>query len=288
MTTSANCRANNPATCSYHGAVIRMDEAARTGDVNSYLQARFEAEQAKNNRSLKDRLSGEGKEELPPLLNPAEILRNKKAVAARTSTSVKQAQEQDKATRKREDALRARAEFLNRSAAIPTPMEAYALWLSVYESQQTKFAPHLIEQPYNTLRHVDERNTTTPGQLGRPSADLSHESLTWSRWTPTRDGGRVPEGYGSNALDVLILPDMVDVGVNPQNKDGGAGWEFGHSGVFVLERDDTTPSGLRASTNYPNRRIRTFPDVERYRRGRSFRAMQEELAAKGLNRLPQS
>lgn len=37
---SAVCRAKNPAYCPYHGAVMRMEHAERTGNVEVYLEAR--------------------------------------------------------------------------------------------------------------------------------------------------------------------------------------------------------------------------------------------------------
>lgn len=40
MTTTAICKAKDPNLCPYHGAVLRMYEAQKTGDVQAYFEAR--------------------------------------------------------------------------------------------------------------------------------------------------------------------------------------------------------------------------------------------------------
>lgn len=56
------CRAKNPSTCPYHGAVLRAETALKKGDTEGYFTARKEADDQKNHKekiSLKGLLSGE-------------------------------------------------------------------------------------------------------------------------------------------------------------------------------------------------------------------------------------
>lgn len=56
------CRAKNPSTCPYHGAVLRAETALKKGDAEGYLKARKEADDQRNHKekiSLKGLLSGE-------------------------------------------------------------------------------------------------------------------------------------------------------------------------------------------------------------------------------------
>lgn len=56
MSRSAICKAKNPATCPYHGAVIRMHQAAVTGDVQAYFDARTEVQNLENSNLSEDEL----------------------------------------------------------------------------------------------------------------------------------------------------------------------------------------------------------------------------------------
>jgi hypothetical protein len=48
MTTVTKCRAKDPTACPYHGAVNRMTEAIRAGDVSAYITAQQDMEKAKS------------------------------------------------------------------------------------------------------------------------------------------------------------------------------------------------------------------------------------------------
>ena len=54
---SAICKAKDPRTCPYHGAVIRMNEAAVSGDVHEYFEARKLVEEAEKNDWNEDNLN---------------------------------------------------------------------------------------------------------------------------------------------------------------------------------------------------------------------------------------
>ncbi len=52
----APCRAKDPSTCPYHGAVIRMEKAAETLDLDAYFAARQEVETAETNGWVEDQI----------------------------------------------------------------------------------------------------------------------------------------------------------------------------------------------------------------------------------------
>lgn len=65
MATSSDCKAKDPSTCPYHGALKRMEQALEAKDTNAYLKAYGEAQANTNKRSLKSFLKGE--ENRPPV-----------------------------------------------------------------------------------------------------------------------------------------------------------------------------------------------------------------------------
>ena len=59
---TGGCRAKNPSTCPYHGAVLRAETALKKGDTEGYFEARKEADEQKNHKekiSLRNLLLGE-------------------------------------------------------------------------------------------------------------------------------------------------------------------------------------------------------------------------------------
>lgn len=46
---SANCRAKDPKTCPYHGAVLRMYDAQESGDFEAYFMERTKVEELEKN-----------------------------------------------------------------------------------------------------------------------------------------------------------------------------------------------------------------------------------------------
>lgn len=293
MATQSECKARDPKLCRYHGALLVMEEAAKKGDVQKWLLARDEVAAAAKKKKI---FHGEERTvpEMPSsLLNRPEEKeveyiepRHKPPVdddyhvystpGLNNADSYIKSAKRDSKRQKRE-----RAEYLQGSEAVPTPMEAYALWLTVWEDQQGrngKKISHVGDYPYeNKARVFGEDNTVQgDGESIKDGIKLEYNSLGWKRWTPTNGNERIPAGYGSMALDLFIMPDVVPQHLGAATSDHRKGWEFGHTTVYVLERDSTTPSGYRATTNAHS--VTSFKDVEEYRRGRSVKQLVDGLS----------
>ncbi len=52
-TTVRPCEAKNPATCRFHGSLIRMEQALKNGDLSAYAEAKKDFTQAEQEKSLK-------------------------------------------------------------------------------------------------------------------------------------------------------------------------------------------------------------------------------------------
>lgn len=144
------------------------------------------------------------------------------------------------------NSMEERVSFLSASKAIPTPMDVYAIWLELYLRQGGKLA------------RVRDRDYTTHSIVAKDMFSLektdqertfSYEGIGWDRWTPTKNGGQIPENYGSYAMTLLILPEATGQEINPATNDWRTGWEYGHTTVLTIVRDDTTKEGFRAETN---------------------------------------
>lgn len=155
-----------------------------------------------------------------------------------------------------------RREYLENSAAVPTPMEAMALWVAVWEAQTGKRVnkgKHNFSAPTVTILDGTYKGSTMgydyakavniPEEYILHNEELSYDNFAHKDWTPTVGGCLIPEGYGSMALSLFILPDAVDQPLIEARYDWRKGWEWGHTKVYILVRDETTSTGFRAETN---------------------------------------
>lgn len=240
------CQAKDPSTCRYHSALRRLAQAAQNGDATAYLRERALVESMNQNApgSENGPLIGEKHERILSELNDL----FKKDVTEPNRS------------------FKNRTKYLKDAEAVPTPMEVYALWLSVYESQGNKIPESKIPLgAYNSLGNVISDDEELKEKR------ITHKSIAWKRWTPTKGGTPIPPGYGSAHLEILVLSDLVDQPLDKTTNDKRPGWEYGHSIVYVLRHDPSSPSGYRAETN--SSRIKTFSDVEQYRKGKTFSEM---------------
>lgn len=117
-----------------------------------------------------------------------------------------------------------RDDFLNESAAMPTPVELYAVWLDTYRAGSR------------------ERDQNTALSDAGPFDAYKYV-------TPTQDTDEpIPVGHGSRLLNILYVPDVARVGGfttqwGPQ--------DFGHSTVDTLAYDPHADR-LVAATNNPD------------------------------------
>lgn len=225
---SSDCKAKDPRTCRYHGAVLRMEEAYGKQDFAAYVAARNEVDRLKKDPT------------------------NDFFQAGRKSSS-------QFSSRGETRTFQARQEYLENSGAVPTPLEAWALWVAVYQAQGGAVKP--LNANYNQFSRVISKDDA----LKEPG--FSYASLAWSRWTPTRNGVPIPAGYGSAALDLLVLPDVVNQPFTPATDDRRKGWEWGHTRVYTLSYDDN--GVLKAQANSKNI-VYVHEDVEQYKKGKSL------------------
>ena len=180
-------------------------------------------------------------------------------------------------TNKKETAKK--VNFLSSTKSVPTPMEAYALWLSLYEAQGGKVSKNISNTSYGRKDKIFGDNNTLGGQGEEANNDnVSYDDIGWRRWTPTQEGARIPAHYGSSAMELMILPDAVGQDLRPATNDHRDGWEFGHTRVYLIRKDPTSPYGFRAETN--DSYARSYSDVEAYRRGKPINKIIEELGTK--------
>ena len=304
----SGCRAKDPSTCPYHGAAIRANEAEKQGDFEGYFLARSQMMEAekKTNRGLKGILNPETIVPVPSpvmkqptqgrtyLEDKLEAVRTGQPVPVsagrteepspksetKTYLETKLDQEKKNKAKKHDRMFEDRANYLKNSAAVPTPMEAQALWLAVYEAQGGR-----VREPYdfdyNQKAIVFGDNNTMNGPEGErfDPSNIAYEDIAWKRWTPTRGGNPIPEGYGSGSLSLLVLPDAVDQNLSATRKnDNREGWEYGHTKVYILKRDKDAPYGFRAETN--DWKPPTYRDIEAYRKGKSIPELIEALGKK--------
>ena len=290
------CKAKDPTKCPYHGAALRMVAANEAGDLDKYFEARkeFEAAEAKIKRgsflgfSKKEQLipkdsiknvSTAALEEVESAAVRAEhraaaekLVREKERRQANRRNISQSSRSQGPAQRDQ-----AAVDYLKTSQAIPTPLEAYALWLEIYVQQGGKVT-FAFESDYLSKATVLDNGAIISGKEEWTPVE-SYETLAWGNWTPTKSGATIPVNYGSSAMELLVLPDMVDQKLDKTSNDTRSGWEFGHTIVLTLERDSSAPSGFRALTNNPNK-VTTYPDVEKLRKGKSTQELATLLTKK--------
>lgn len=176
-----------------------------------------------------------------------------------------------------------RLSFLKESHAIPTPIEIYAIWIELYARQGGK--TRLVNRNYEKTAHVDERNNSyyVDGEANTP---IAYENLGWRDWCPTQNGGQIPANYGSSAMTLLILPEVTGQSLEPAKDDWRGGWEFGHTKILSVVRDDESITGFRAETN-EQYGVSTYPDVEALRKSMNLEQMLAKYnMRKGTKALP--
>lgn len=152
-----------------------------------------------------------------------------------------------------------RTRFLRDTAAVPTHPVALALWVAVWEAQTGKrvtgFGRSYVRETVTvkdglfagaSMGKDDAAKAGIPASSTTPNEMFSYDNFSWRHWTPTAGGYQIPAGYGSMALDLLILPDMVDQPLTPATTDRRPGWAWGHTNVMVLKKDRRGPGGYSA------------------------------------------
>jgi hypothetical protein len=154
-----------------------------------------------------------------------------------------------------------RFKYLKSTAAVPTPIAAMALWVAVWEAQ-TGEEVHMYRDGSQQLKvtvtaGVLEGATmtyTAAKDAGIEDKDLlmnpnvSYKDLSWRNWTPTRLDVRIPPGHGTNGLSLFMVLGDQTPDLQRATMKHTPGWEWGHTEVFVLGRDE---NGLFAETNAP-------------------------------------
>lgn len=156
-----------------------------------------------------------------------------------------------------------RTKFLEKTESAPASPELYALWLYAYMARGRRVThPRDRNFPQSHIEKGDsitEKALATIGPNGPTFEDrtISHYDQPLV-WTPTKSSDNhktpytIPTGYGANSMKILYLPDLVKISTRATSGDGRPGWEYGHSTLLTLQLDDTSPTGLRATTNLPN------------------------------------
>lgn len=295
----SRCKAKDPKTCPYHGIAIRVNEAEQKGDFNAYYTARKELDRARAKLKITNLLKPVDQredlsEEIPPYRDVLKEIKQKvdvadselKPVPQRLKPPVpKEGKLPSRSEVRSELGRQARTRYLEQSAAVPTPMEAYALWLALYRAQGGIVQENPVGE-YSRTALINEFDTAFRG-AGEPldPQNVDYNSLAWNRYTPTRNGGKMPPLYGSSSLELLLLQDVVqqDLAKGQDLEDGSVdtrkGWEWGHSRVYILKRDPRSPYGFRAETNSPHP-VKTYTDVERFLKGKSLPNIINLLGAK--------
>lgn len=134
-----------------------------------------------------------------------------------------------------------RVSYLEATQAIPVSAKIYAAWLYTYIRGGGK----ITNQSNRTLSTV----TDSPPDLN-PDELYKNTSILWM---PTRSTDRqIPTGYGANAMQLLVIPHIADINLEPSSGDIREGWEYGHGRVNVLKKRRLTRLGFIATTNNPD------------------------------------
>lgn len=181
---------------------------------------------------------------------------------------------------------RNRAAFLRVTNAQPTPVAFYAAWLCAWlKSGGT--VTHPRDYDYASIGTVmagdsviSDPNAAPPFTPKVPPTD-PYKHLGISKWTPTSSTNTpIPTGYGSMALELLIVPQLVTIPTQHTSTDIRDGWEWGHSTVLTLIRQGTT---IIATTNHPDV-VASYPDVDRWIAQQGGRAAVIRQAVMSLQR----
>ena len=160
-----------------------------------------------------------------------------------------------------------RREFLERSGAYPASPDLYALWLYAYLEQGNKIT---YPRDYPFSRGQLEKDEIATQQslvsIGPNGVVFEDKEVSYYDqnvvWVPTKscEGNLIPTGYGSDALTIMYLPDLVNLDTRSTSGSRHPGSEYGHSKLLTLKLDESSPTGLRASTNEPDV-IESYTDI---------------------------
>jgi hypothetical protein len=181
-----------------------------------------------------------------------------------------------------------RLAYLTDTAAVPTPLEAMALWVAVWEGQGgAKVEPydHNYSQPQvtvlegafkgSTMSYDFAKSAGIPDDMLDMSSEVNYASLGQKHWTPTSADVQIPAGYGSLSLTLFMVVDDTTE-LRAATHDSRRGWEWGHTEVFTLSYN-----GKRfvADTNQ-NYTIRMARDVVELARTESINSLAARLLPK--------
>lgn len=312
MTTSNTCRAKDPQKCPYHGALLRLDDAQKKGNLNAYMAAREELvalATKQRQRKIVNLFGNSEKIEVPDMVDAAVFTEPKKPtssspviaptvkdedlpphvqakfaevdrIAAEVEADYYEDEEEKRRREEHQEKMEDRVDFLKHSKAVPTPMEAYALWLSIYKAQGGQVKKEIYGD-YNTSSSVmgEGNKIAHHGGPVDETTKFDYENISWNRWTPTANGGQIPAGYGSLAMQIFIMPDITNQKVRSATDDHRRGWEFGHSEIFILRRDDNDPTGIGLIAETNSTRVKSYYDVEKYIKGKSVSQLMANLTS---------
>ncbi len=173
--------------------------------------------------------------------------------------------------REHAEAIRRRTEFLKRTESVPVSPELYALWLCAYMAQGGRIThPRDWDFPQSHIekkRFNNRKVLATIGPNGSTFEDrATHYDQPFVVWTPTKGSDNhktpytIPTGYGATSMKILYLPDLVTLDTRATSGDFRPGREYGHSTLLTLQLDDTSPTGLRATTNQPDV-VESYTDI---------------------------
>lgn len=159
-----------------------------------------------------------------------------------------------------------RREFLERSGAYPASPDLYALWLYAYLEQGNKIT-HPRDYPFSRGQLEKDEITTQQSlvSIGPNGVVFEDKEVSYYDqnvvWVPTKscEGNLIPAGYGSQALTIMYLPDLVKLDTRSTSGSRHPGSEYGHSKLLTLKLDESSPTGLRASTNEPD--VESYTDI---------------------------
>lgn len=160
-----------------------------------------------------------------------------------------------------------RRQFLERSGAYPASPDLYALWLYAYLEQGNKIT---YPRDYPFSRGQLEKDEIATQQslvsIGPNGVVFEDKEVSYYDqnvvWVPTKscEGNCIPTGYGSHALTIMYLPDLAKLDTRSTSGSRHPGSEYGHSKLLTLKLDESSPTGLRASTNEPTT-IESYTDI---------------------------
>jgi len=175
---------------------------------------------------------------------------------------------EDEAWRKKADQSRLdRVSYLSTVQAVPTAPLLYALWLKAWLEAGGDIGYYGTTNYAGATMHVIMGGISPSGphskqvdsrlhvrQINRPD----YASGSPRPWTPTVGTDlRIPEGYGANSMDLLVMPQVTPIRLAPTSDDPRSGWEWGHTTVMTLTLQNDTLVAEKNDTGDPS----CYPDI---------------------------